>query len=125
MTRRAALTLLPLVALAVGATSRAAPPAESKAKVVRIVFVGKKHACDCTRKSIEAGRKVLQAALGKQSRYRLEELAIDVDGEKVDELRKKRALTALPAIYFFDGAGELRERLQGDITEAQIRAVLK
>lgn len=123
--RRAAIILLPLVALVVGGTTRAAPPTESKAKVVRIVFVGKKHACDCTRKSIEAGRKALQAALGKQSRYRLEELAVDVDGEKVDELRKKRALTALPAIYFLDGAGELRERLQGDITEAQIRAVLK
>jgi hypothetical protein len=125
MLRRTAVILVPVVAFAVAATTRAAPPAESKGKVVRIVFVGKKHACDCTRKSIDAGRKALQAALGKQSRYRVEELAIDVDGEKVDELRKRRPLTALPALYFFDGAGEVRERLQGDITEAQIRAVLK
>ncbi len=129
MMRRTAVLLLPLVALAVAATTRAAPPAESKAKakVTQIVFVGKKNACPCTKKSIDAGKKALQSVLGKQSRYRLQELNFDVeaDREKVDALREKRAMTALPAIYFLDAAGEVKERLQGDITEAQIRAVLK
>jgi hypothetical protein len=123
--RRLAIILLPLLVLAAAATIRAAPPPDAKGKMTRIVFVGKKHACECTRKAIEAGRKALQAALGNKSRYRLEELAIDVDGEKVDELRKKKTLTGLPAIYFFDSAGEVKALLQGDITEAQVRAALK
>ncbi len=128
MLKRAA-ALVPLVALAVAATTRAAPPSDSKAKakVTQIVFIGKKSACPCTKKSVDAGKKALQAVLGKQSRYRLEELNFDVeaDRDKVDALREKRVMTALPAIYFLDSTGEVKERLQGDITEAQIRAVLK
>ena len=123
--QRTASILLPFLVLAVGATAHAAPSVAAKGRVVRIVFIGKKQACDCTRKAIESGRKALQAALGNKSRSRLLELAIDVDREKVDALRKKRAFTGLPAIYFFDAAGEVKELLQGDITEAQIRAVFE
>ena len=127
--RRTILILLSLLLLVVGATTRAAPPTDTKAKtkVAQIVFVGKKNACPCTKKSIDAGKKALQAALGNKSRYRLQELNFDVDADrkKIDELREKQAFTALPAIYFFDGAGNVRKLLQGDITEAQVRAVLK
>jgi hypothetical protein len=114
-----------LVVFAVGATTRAAPPAEAKGKVARIVFVGKQNACDCTRKAIEASRKALQAALGNKSRFPIEELKVDVDGAKVDGYRSKRAFVALPAIYFLDGADGVKELLQGEVTEAQVRAVLK
>jgi hypothetical protein len=114
-----------LALIAARGPNAAAAPGDAKRKVARIVFVGKQNACDCTRKAIEAGRKALQAALGNTSRYRLEELKIDVDREKVDGLRKKRALAGLPAIYFLDAAGDVKELLQGDITEEQIRAALK
>ena len=127
--RRTILILLSLLLLVVGATTRAAPPTDTKAKtkVAQIVFVGKKNACPCTKKSIDAGKKALQAALGSKSRYRLQELNFDVDAdrEKIDALREKRAMVALPAIYFLDPAGEVKELLQGEVTEAKIRAVLK
>jgi hypothetical protein len=127
--RRTIPILLSLLLLAVGATTRAAPPTDTKAKtkVVQIVFVGKKNACPCTKKSIDAGKKALQAVLGNKSRYRLQELNFDVDAdrEKLDALRDKRAMVALPAIYFLDSAGEVKELLQGEVTEAKIRAVLK
>ncbi len=129
MTRHTAILLLPLVALAVAATTWAAPPSDSKAKakVTQLVFIGKKNACPCTKKSVDAGKKALQSVLGKQSRYRLQELNFDVEADRarLDALREKRAMTALPAIYFLDSAGVVKERLQGDITEAQIRAALK
>ena len=127
--RRTVPILLTLLLLAVGATTRAAPPADTKAKtkVAQIVFVGKKNACPCTKKSIDAGKKALQVVLGNKSRYRLEELNFDVDAdrEKLDALREKRAMVALPAIYFLDPAGEVKELLQGEVTEAKIRAVLR
>ncbi len=119
-----ALVLLLLVP-AVGATTRAAPPVDTKGKVARIVFVGKHNACACTRKAIDASWKALQAALGNKSRFPIEELKIDVDGAKVDGYRSKRAFVALPAIYFLDGAERVKELLQGEVTEAQVRAVLK
>jgi hypothetical protein len=123
--RRAIPILLLLLVLALGATTRAAPPTETKGKVARIVFVGKQNACACTRKTINASWKVLQAALGNKSRFPVEELKIDVDGAKVDGYRSKRAFVALPAIYFLDNADGVKELLQGEVTEAQVRGVLK
>jgi len=122
---RIVLVVAVLAMVGASAPEANAAPGDAKRKVARIVFVGKKNACACTRKSIDAGWKALQAALGNKSRFRVQELRIDVDPDKVDELRKKRALTALPAIYFLDGAGDVKELLQGDVTEAQIRAILK
>ena len=123
--RRTLPALLLLLVLAGAATTRAAPPAETKSKVARIVFVGKQNACACTRKTIDASWKALQSALGNKSRYPIEELKIDVDGAKVDGYRSKRAFVALPAIYFLDGAEGVKELLQGEVTETQVRAVLK
>ncbi len=119
-----ALVLL-LVVLAVAATTRAAPPAEAKGKVARIVFVGKQNACACTRKTIDASWKALQAALGNKSRFPIEELKVDVDGAKVDGYRSKRAFVALPAIYFLDGAEGVKELLQGEVTQEQVAKVVQ
>ena len=121
---------LPILLLAITTTfahraAMAAPPADVKTKVARIMFVGKQNACDCTRKTIDASWKALQAAQGGKSRLPIEELKIDVDRAKVDGYRQKRAFVALPAIYFLDAAEGVRELLQGEVTEAQVRAVLK
>lgn len=105
-----------------------APPAAStiKPQVVRIVFVGKEQACDCTRKAIDAGWSALQGALAAQkSQLPIERIQIDVDGKKVETYKAKRAFVALPAIYFFSAADGLVELLQGEITEAQVRAILQ
>ena len=116
-----------LALVGVSSPDAAAAPEQAKRKVARIVFVGKKNACPCTRKSIDAGKKALQAVLGNKSQYRVQELNFDVDADRdqINALREKRAMVALPAIYFLDSAGEVVELLQGDVTEAKIRAVLK
>jgi hypothetical protein len=105
----------------------AAPAAQAPAKVQpsRIVFVGKEHACDCTKKSIDAGWEALQKALGAPAKLPVERLQIDTQGDKVTPFREQKPMMALPALYFVDGKDTVMELLQGEVSEAQIAAVLK
>lgn len=123
-------SILAASAVGVGHAQAAAEPAqtlvdaESATKVVRIVFVGKEHACDCTRRSIEATWEALQRALGSPPKLPVERLNLDTQEDKVAPYRRQRALTALPAIYFIDAKGSVAELLQGEVTRVQIEAVL-
>lgn len=103
-------------------TAVATPPA--KAAVAKIVFVGKKEACDCTRKRVKDSFAALQGALGGQAGIAIERLQIDADKEKVAPYRKLRALMVLPGIYLLDAKGALVEMLQGEVTEAQLKKAL-
>ena len=109
------------------ATSVAQPAAANRAatKVARIVFVGKEHPCDCTRKALDAGWAALQKALGTPSKVPVEKLQVDTDGSKVDPYRNQKPIMALPAIYFLDGKGAVVELLQGEVTTEQIAGVLQ
>ena len=89
-------------------------------KVTRIVFVGKEHACDCTRKTVDDGWAALQKALGIPPKLPVERLQIDTEGAKVAPYRQQKPIMALPAIYFIDGKGNVTELLQGEITSEQI-----
>ena len=93
--------------------------------VAKIVFVGKEHACDCTRKTVDSGWAALQKALGTPARLPVERLQIDTDGWKVEPYRKQKAMMALPAIYFLDGKGAVVDLLQGEVSAAQIVASLQ
>jgi hypothetical protein len=106
----------------VAASTPGATPAATK--ITKIVFVGKEHACDCTRKSVDAGWAALQKALGTPAKLPVEQLQIDTEGDKVAPYRSQQAIMALPAIYFVDGKSAVVELLQGEVTEAQIAAVL-
>jgi hypothetical protein len=92
--------------------------------VSKIVFVGKQDACQCKRTAIEASWSALQKALGQPARLPVERLRIDVDQEKVAVFEKQKAIMALPAIYFIDDRNTVIELLHGEVTEAQIRALL-
>lgn len=102
----------------------AASNKDAVSKVARIVFVGKEHACDCTRKTVEAGWAALQKALGTPAKLPVETLQLDTQGSQVEPYRKMRPMMALPAIYFIDGKGGLVEMLQGEITDAQVSSIL-
>jgi hypothetical protein len=104
----------------------AAPAAQAPAKAQpgRIVFVGKEHACDCTRKSVEAGWAALQKALGTPAKLPVERLQVDTQGDKVEPYRRQKPMMALPAIYFVDGKDTVLELLQGEVSEAEIAAAL-
>ena len=93
-------------------------------KVARIVFVGKEHPCDCTRKALDAGWAALQEALGTPSRVVVERLQVDTQGDKVEPYRQQKPIMALPAIYFLDGKGIVTELLQGEVTSEQIGLAL-
>ncbi len=95
------------------------------AKVVKIVFVGKEHACDCTRKKVDTALAALQKLLGTPPKIPIEMLKVDVDEDKVEPYRKQRPMMAIPAIYFGDQKGSVIDMLQGEITEEQIAGVLK
>jgi len=109
-------------AVGVSAASPAASPAlnDSTAKVVRIVFVGKEHACDCTRKKVDTALAALQKVLGTSPKIPVEMLKVDTEEEKVEPYRKQRPIMAIPAIYFVDGKGSVVTLLQGEVTAEQI-----
>ena len=99
--------------------------AASESKIAKVVFVGKKNACDCTRKRVDDSWAALQKALGTPAKVPVERLQIDVDGAKVEPYKQQKAMVALPAIYFVDGKATVLELLQGEVTEQQIVAALK
>jgi hypothetical protein len=111
-------------AQAAAADAQTLSDAESSTTVVRVVFVGKEHACDCTRRSIDAGWAMLQRALGRPPKLPVERLNLDTQEDEVAPYRRQKALTALPAIYFVDAKGSVAELLQGEVTRAQIEAAL-
>jgi hypothetical protein len=107
-------------------TSVSQPAATNPAatKVAKIVFVGKEHPCDCTRKALDAGWAALQKALGTPARVAVERLKVDTQGDKVDPYRQQKPIMALPAIYFLDGKGVVTQLLQGEVTSEQIGQAL-
>jgi hypothetical protein len=109
-------------AVVASAVSSAALPAsnDSTTKVVRIVFVGKEHACDCTRKKVDTALAALQKVLGTPPRIPVEMLKVDTEEEKVEPYRKQKPMVAMPAIYFVDGKGGVVDLLQGEVTAEQI-----
>lgn len=118
------------LAVGAGACRRSGGPAgamKKKAgeKVGRIVFVGKKKACDCTARRIRGSWEALQLALKKHTTVKVERIAMDVDKAKVQKLRGKRRFMTLPALYFFNPKGELVAMLEGELTSDQIAEALK
>jgi hypothetical protein len=103
---------------------QATPSKDAVSKVARIVFVGKEHACDCTRKRVDTGWAALEKALGTPAKLPVETLQADTQEEQVEPYRKMRAMMALPAIYFIDASGGLVEMLQGELTEAKVSGIL-
>lgn len=105
-------------------TSEALGATDSTSKVARVVFVGKEHACDCTRKTVEKGLAVLQKVLGNPAKIPIEILQIDTQGDQVQPYNRMKPMVALPGIYFIDGKGGLVDMLQGEVTEAQVSKAL-
>ena len=49
----------------------------------------------------------------------------DVDEQAADEYKQLKPMMVAPGIYFLDKKGGLAEMLQGEVTEAQVTAVLR
>jgi len=93
-------------------------------QVARIVFVGKEHACDCTRKTVDGAWAILSNALGMPATLPVDRLAIDTEADKVAPYQQMRPILALPAIYFLSGTNGVVDLLQGDVTSEQVASAL-
>ncbi len=107
------------------ATAAEAAKAKAPGKVTKIVFVGQKEACDCTRKRVDDSDAALQAALKGLDSIGVERLNLDVDKDKLAPYRAMRAIMVAPAVYLLDDKGALVDMLQGEITTEQFQAALK
>ena len=99
--------------------------AAAESKIAVIVFVGQQDACECTRKRIEDSWAALQKALGEPAKLPVERLQVDTDEAQVEPYKQQKAMMVLPAIYFVNDKATVIEMLQGEVTDAQITAVLK
>lgn len=99
-------------------------PTQKTSDVVKIVFVGQKNACECTRTRIDTSWKTLQGVLGKRDDIAIEQIQLDVDEEQAEKMDNIRSLMVTPGIYFFDANEHLLEMLQGEVTAEQISKVL-
>jgi hypothetical protein len=102
----------------------AANTAAASPRVSSIVFVGKEHACDCTRKTITTTWEALQKALGTPSTIPVTQVQVDTEAEKARPYMSMRPIMALPAIYFLDATGKLVEVTQGEVTPEQIKVAM-
>ncbi|MDD5306280.1 MAG: hypothetical protein PHU25_03060 [Deltaproteobacteria bacterium] len=94
-------------------------------KVERIVFVGQKNACDCTRARIDKMWARLESVLASGPRVPVERIDLDVDEKRYNDLDALRSLVVPPGIYFLDGLGAVVELLQGEVEESRIAGSLR
>ena len=106
------------------------PPSNTNAKtvkksdVVKIVFVGQKDACECTRTRIDTTWNTLQEVLDGRDDISVERIQLDVEEEQADKLDDLRSMMVAPGIYFFDENEHLLEMLQGEVAPEQISKIL-
>ncbi|MCP4676069.1 MAG: cytochrome c biogenesis protein CcdA [Deltaproteobacteria bacterium] len=96
-----------------------------KSRVSKIVFIGQKQACECTRNRIDETWKALESALEGGPALPVERLHLDVDEEKTEKYHEMRALMVAPGIYFFNESGKLFEMLQGEVRVDEFAEVLR
>ncbi len=102
-----------------------AAPVQVRPQVSRIVFVGQKDACECTRKRIDTTWEALQAVLATGPAVPVERVQLDVHEKKTARYHAMRALIVAPGIYFLDNDGGLIELLQGEVREDQMSEMLR
>ena len=99
------------------------PGERGERKVAEIVFVDYDVICPLTKKSIDAGWKTLQTAVGTR-RVTVRRIHRDRSQNLAAKYLKLRETGLAPAIYFLDRRHELVEFLSGDVTVEEISEVL-
>lgn len=97
--------------------------AKPPAKVAKIVFIDKEHACDCTRKRTEDTWTALQAALGTTA-LPVERIHVDTQATQAGVYTAAKPLLVPPGIYLVDAGNAVVEALFGELTAPQIAAAL-
>lgn len=94
-------------------------------KVARIVFVGQKEACHCTKTRVSKSWTALQAELKKHKGIQVERIALDTDRAQAIALRRQRRFMVVPAVYFFNPQGKLVGMLEGELKQDMVEDMLK
>ena len=105
--------------------SEVKPPAKpAQTKVAKIVFIGQKDACACTRDRIEASWKALEDANASSPQVPVERIDWDAQEKAAKKYTNMKSMMVVPGIYFLDSKGTLIEMLQGDVTKDKIAELL-
>ena len=105
-------------------TPQAAQSPARDPDVVKIVFVGQKQACDCTRTRIDNAWATLKNTLEAKHDIPVERIELDVDEDEADKMNNLRPLMVAPGIYFFDVNENVVEMLQGEVTAEQVEKAI-
>lgn len=111
----------PASGIPAAAPTATVPPARQP--VSKIVFIDKERACECTQKAIDASWAALQAALQGAS-LPVERIHMDTQEAFAEGYKAKRAMMAVPGLYFLADDGSVVELLQGEVAAEKVRAVL-
>jgi len=101
-----------------------APVASQKGKVARVVFIGQRDACDCTRQRIDVSWKAVEQALAGSPDIVVRRLELDVDEAQAAEYDSLRPLMVPPGVYLLDQHGKLIDMLQGELKVEQVKRAL-
>ncbi len=112
-------------ALAHAGAADAAPARAADARVAKIVFVDQQDACSCTQERIDGTWAELEKALAAGGELPVERIHMDTQAPAAATYLDLRPIMVPPGLYFLDDAGELVEMLQGELTQAQIGALLR
>lgn len=101
-----------------------APESKARAQVTKVVFIGQREACECTRNRIDTTLAALEQVLKRHPDVKLEKLEQDVQQEQADRYDELKPMMVAPGVYLMDGDGKLVELLQGELTAPQLETAL-
>jgi len=113
---------------ACGATAKGAArsgPTANRDRPARLVFIDLEKSCPCTQRRIASSWKALTAVLGTSPSIPLDRFHLDTQDTKAEPYVDKRPMMVAPGLYVLDQRGNIIDLLQGDITEAQLRGVIR
>ncbi len=108
--------------------AEAPAPTETAAgptRVAKVVFIGQKDACNCTRERIDKTWPVVESALKSYKDITIHKIQNDVEEDEADKYDDMKSIMVAPGIFFLDKDEKLVEMLQGEVTAAQVAAALK
>jgi hypothetical protein len=107
-----------------GSTVAAAASTSAAGPVAKVVFIGQREACECTRKRIDGTWAALEQALESHSEIQVEKLEQDVQQEAADRYDELKPMMVAPGVYLLDADGKLVELLQGELTATKLERAL-
>ena len=102
------------------ATAQAGPT-----RVTKVVFIGQKDSCKCTRERIDKTWPVVDSVLKGYKDITVRKIQIDVEAEEADRYDEMKSIMIAPGIFFMDKDDKLVEMIQGEVSADQVLAALK